>query len=186
MSSLIMRKLFSVDDYLQMAETGILAEDDRVELIRGEILAMSPIGPAHNAAIARATHALVDLAGTKAIVWIQNSTRLDDYSAPQPDIVLLKRRYDFYAARLPEPGDMLLIVEIADSSLEYDRKIKTALYAERGLPEYWISDIRNDRLLVFSEPDGKSYRARRELRRGDRIAPRLLPECELAVDALLP
>ena len=186
MSSLITRRPFTVVDYFHMVDAGILQEDDRVELIRGEVLAMSPIGPEHNAAVARANRALVNAVGEKAIVWIQNSTQLDDFSAPQPDIVLLKPKEDFYASRLPGPGDMLLIVEVADSSLRYDCKIKTELYAEAGISEYWIADIQNDCVFVYSRPDGKAYKATRRINRGEQLTPELLPDCGIQVDDLLP
>ena len=186
MSSLVTRKLFTVADYLQMEKAGILREDDRIELVRGEFLRMSPTGPSHNAAVARATKALVHAVGDNAIVWIQNSAQLDDNTAPQPDVLLLKPREDFYASSLPRPQDILLVVEIAESSLAYDRKIKSQLYAEAQIPEYWISDIPSDRLLAFSDPRGKAYRILRQHASGERLAPQRLPGCQLAVDALLP
>ena len=186
MSTLITRKLFTVSDVEQMEKAGILGEDDRLELIHGEILAMSPTGSLHAAAVARATHTLVKLVGVKAIVWIQSSTQLSKYTAPQPDVALLKPRDNFYAPKLPQPQDALLYIEVADSSLKYDRDFKTELYAEAGIPEYWIADIQNDRLLVYSDPHGKTYRASRQLQRGERIAPQLLPDCEVTADDLLP
>jgi Uma2 family endonuclease len=180
------KRLFTVRDYHQMANAGILSEDDRVELIRGEVVRMSPIGPRHNAAVRRATHALVKIVDNRAIVSVQGSIQLDEYDEPQPDIVLLRPRDDFYASRHANPADTLLIVEMADSSLEYDQTVKMSLYAETGVPEYWIANIQNDRLLVFQDPHENTYRVIRELQRGDALAPQRLPECRIPVDALLP
>ncbi len=141
MATEISRKLFTVHDYHRMVDAGILSEDDRVELIRGEILAMSPIGPRHSAAVLRATQALVRIVGDRAIVGVQGSVRLDEYDEPQPDIYLLRPKDDFYASGHAGPLDIFLIVEVADSSLEYDRTIKLNLYAETGGPEYRICGI---------------------------------------------
>jgi Uma2 family endonuclease len=186
MSTDISRRLFTVDDYHRMGKAGILAEGDRVELIRGEILAMSPIGPPHCASVDRVVHAFFQTISGSAIVRAGGSVRLDQYSEPQPDIALLRPRDDFYASRHAGPRDILLIVEVAESSLEYDRTIKARLYADAGVPEYWIVDIRNDRVLVYSDPAGEAYRTVRECHRREQLALRLLPECRFDVDVLLP
>jgi len=186
MSIEITKRLFTVHDYHRMGEAGILSEDDRVELIYGEILAMSPIGPRHNAAVDRANRAMVNIAGERAIVRVQGSVGLDEYDEPQPDIVLLRPKEDFYASQLPGPPDILLILEIAESSLEYDRTIKARLYSETGIPEYWVADLKNDCLFVYGDLRDKSYRLVRQFHRGDLIVPQLLPECRLQIDVLLP
>ncbi len=121
-----------------MAAAGILSERDRVELIDGEILAMTPIGPRHNASIGRATRALVTAAGDQAIVLVQGSIRLDRFHEPEPDFALLRPQPDFYASAHAGPGDVLLVVEIAESSLQYDRDVKAGVYADAGVPEYWL------------------------------------------------
>lgn len=169
-----------------MVDAGILRERDRVELIRGEVFTMSPIGTAHVAAVNRATRALIMKAGDAAIVSIQNTIVLDDFTAPEPDVVLMKPREDFYASKHAGPDDIMLIVEMADSSLAYDSRIKAGLYAESGIAEYWIVDIQSNRVLVFSASDGKRYMTARELHRGDKIAPGLLPHCEIDAADLLP
>jgi Uma2 family endonuclease len=148
----ISRRLFTVHDYHRMVDAGILCEDDRVELIRGEILEMSPSGPRHSAAVLRATNKLTRFVGDRAIVGVHGSIRLGEYDEPQPDIYLLRPKDDFYASGHAGPSDILLIVEMADSSLEYDRTVKLQLYAETGISEYWIADIRNDCLIAFSRP----------------------------------
>ena len=186
MATEISKRLFTVHDYHRMVDAGILSEDDRVELIRGEILAMSPIGPRHSAAVLRATQAMVRIVADRAIVGVQGSIRLDEYDEPQPDVYLLRPKDDYYASGHAGPADILLIIEMADSSLEYDQTIKAKLYAETGVAEYWIADVRNDRLLVYSDRHDNSYANCRELQRGETIAPALLPECQIKVDVLLP
>src|SRR5437016_1003445 len=169
-----------------MVDAGILREDDRVELIRGEVVTMSPIGPPHNAAILRATQSLVRIVGERALVGVQGSVRLDMYSEPQPDIYLLRPKDDFYASRHASPADIFLIIEVADSSLKYDRTVKLELYAETGVPEYWISDILSDGVIAYSDLQNKAYRNMRELKRGETTAPSLLPESLIPIDVLLP
>ncbi len=186
MSKLIKRRLFTADEYQEMGKAGILVAEDRVELIYGEIVAMSPIGDPHNAAVDRANKALVIAAGDHGIVRVQGSVRLNLYNEPQPDIVLLKPRDDFYAKKGAGPDDIILIVEIADSSLRYDRKVKARLYAEMGVYEYWIADVNEECVFIHSHRLGKSYRLIRQVRRGDSLAPELLPECRIRVDQLLP
>jgi Uma2 family endonuclease len=137
----VTRRRFTADDYQRMGSAGILSEDDRVELIDGEIVAMTPIGPRHNAAVNRATRAMVLAVGNKAIVQVQGSVRLDLYHEPQPDLVLLRPRADDYASQLPGPSDILLIVEVADSSSDYDREVKSRVYAKAGIGEYWLADL---------------------------------------------
>jgi Uma2 family endonuclease len=129
------RKRFTADDYQRMGQVGILSEDDRVELIDGEIVAMTPIGARHNACVNCGMRALVRAAGDEAIVQAQGAIRLDLYHEPEPDLVLLRPRPDFYASRLPGRADIWLIIEIADSSIEYDRDVKARIYAESGIPE---------------------------------------------------
>jgi Uma2 family endonuclease len=122
-------KRFTADEYQRMGQVGILSQDDRVELIDGQVVAMTPIGMRHNACVSRATRALVFAAGEDAIVLPQGSVRLGSYHEPEPDLALLRPRADFYASRMAGPADILLIIEIADSSLEYDRDVKARIYA---------------------------------------------------------
>ena len=182
----VSRRLFTVHEYHRMVDAGILHEDDRVELIRGEIVAMSPIGPPHNAAILRATQSLVRLVGDRALVGVQGSIRLDEYDEPQPDVYLLRPKEDYYASGHAGPSDILLIIEMADSSLKYDQTIKKDLYAETGVPEYWIADIANDCLMAYSDIRRNVYQTVRQFVRGDSLAPILLPDCSISVSSLLP
>jgi Uma2 family endonuclease len=120
------------------------------------------------------------------IVRTQGAVRLDAWSEPEPDIVLLRPKDDFYASQHPAPADILLIVEVADSSLNFDAGTKARLYAETGIPEYWIVDIPNDCLRVYSDVRETAYRTIRQFRRGDTISPVLLPDCSFAIETLLP
>lgn len=129
MSVQLLRRKFTVDQYHKMAESGILKEDDRVELIRGEIIEMSPIGTKHAACVNRLVNLLVLLLGKRVIVAPQNPVVLDNNSEPQPDVALLKPRDDFYATAHPQPQDIFLLIEVADSTILYDREEKITLYA---------------------------------------------------------
>lgn len=181
----LIKRRFTADDYQRMGQVGILSEGDRVELIDGEIVAMTPIGPRHNAAVNRANRALVTAVGEKAIVQVQGSVRLDRYHEPEPDLVLLRPRTDYYAARLPGPSDIILIVEMAESSIEYDREIKARLYAQLGIREYWVADLNENLVFCHRAPEDGTYRALQRHYRGQSIAPQMLPDCVIAVDLLL-
>jgi Uma2 family endonuclease len=181
----VIKKRFTADEYQRMGQVGILSSDDRVELIDGEVVTMTPIGARHVACVNHATRALVRAAGDDAIVQAQSSVRLDPYAEPEPDLVLLRPRTDFYASRLPGPDDILLIIEIADSSIEYDRDVKTRVYAAAGITEYWLADLNANVVWRYSSPERGSYRSIEPCHRGQTIAPRLLPSCAIAVDVLL-
>jgi Uma2 family endonuclease len=181
----ITRRRFTADDYQRMGRAGILSRADRVELIDGEIVAMAPIGPRHCAAVDRANRTMVMLVGDRAIVRVQGSVRLDVFHEPEPDLVLLRPRKDFYASAHPGPSDILLIVEIAESSLEYDRRVKAPMYARLGVPEYWLADLVAEDLSCYSRPEGGAYQDVQQYHRGQIAAPRLLPDCSIAVDDLL-
>jgi Uma2 family endonuclease len=181
----VIKRRFTADDYQRMGQTGILSSQDRVELIDGEVVAMSPIGPRHSACIDRATRMLVLLLRENAIVRIQSSVRLDRYNEPEPDLVLLRPRADFYASRLPGPADILLIIEVAESSMDYDREVKAPLYAGSAVPEYWVVDLNTNQLLCHADPADGAYRALRYYRPGESVAPAQLPGLVIAVGDLL-
>lgn len=185
MAGIVTKKRFTADEYHRMAQAGILCERDRVELIDGEIVVMSPIGNRHTASVSKANRALVTAAGDNAIVQPQGSVRLDTYYEPEPDLVLLRPRTDFYATRHRRPADVLLVIEVADSSLEYDRDVKAPIYASAGIPEYWLADLNANVVWRYCSPQEGTYRSVEALHRGQWLAPLLLPACEIAVDALL-
>ena len=186
MATNISKRRFTVHEYHRMVDAGILHEDDRVELIRGEILEMSPIGPRHNAAILRANESLSRIFQARALVGVQGSIRLDEWDEPQPDLYLLRPKQDYYASGLAKPSDVFLIIEVADSSLDYDRTVKADLYAITKIPEYWIADVNNDRVLAYSDIQDNVYRTMREFKRGQSLAPHLLPACPIPIHVLLP
>ena len=136
------KKLFTVDEYYRMAEAGILGAEDRVELIDGEIIQMSAIGHRHLGCVNRANTLFIESFGRRAVVSPQNPILLSIWTEPQPDLVVLKSRKDFYASKKPEPADALLVVEVADTSLSYDRDVKLPRYAAAGVPEVWIEDLK--------------------------------------------
>jgi Uma2 family endonuclease len=151
------RHRLTVADYYRMAEVGILAPDARVELIDGEIIDMVPPGSPHAATVHYLTEVLVLAVDGRASVLAQNPVRLSEYSEPQPDLALLRRRDDFYREQHPRPADVLLIIEVAASSLRFDRKTKMPLYARHGIPEMWLVDLGGRRLVRHRAPQQGSY-----------------------------
>jgi Uma2 family endonuclease len=176
---------YSVDDYEEMIRLGVLTENDRVELIRGEIVAKMPIGPRHSASIKGLNEVLFPQLVGRATVGIQDPIRLAD-SEPEPDLSLVRRRADRYASGHPRPPDIFLSAEGSDSSLDDDRTIKLSLYAEAGIIEYWIVNLVDDCLEVYRDPqpDG-SYRDVRILRRGQSTDIAALPGVVVAVADIL-
>jgi Uma2 family endonuclease len=152
------RHRLTVSEYLRMGEARILAPDARVELIEGEIFDMAPIGSLHAGTVTRLGRMLERAVGDTALVYIQNPVALSNYSAPQPDLALLRPREDFYTASHPRPADVLLMIEVADTTLRDDREVKAPLYAAHGVPEYWIVDLEGKGVHVFREPQSGQYR----------------------------
>src|SRR5687768_12095899 len=151
------RHRLTVADYYRMAEVGILDAEARVELIDGEIIDMAPPGSPHAATVHYLIEILVLAAGGKASVLVQNPVRLSEYSEPQPDVALLRRRDDFYRERHPQPDDVLLLIEVAATSLRFDRDTKLPLYARHGIPEMWLVDLGRRRLSRHRAPQQGSY-----------------------------
>lgn len=180
----VLRRRFTVSEYHRMVEAGIFGEDDRVELLEGEIIQMSPIGSRHSACVARLTALLARLHG-QAIVWVQNPVALDEHSEPQPDIALLRFREDFYAQRLPGPEDVLLVVEVAESSARYDQEVKVPLYGRAGVPEAWVVDLAEERVTVYRSPTSQGFREVRLALRDEMLSPESFPELQVSVAELL-
>ncbi|HIK12370.1 MAG TPA: Uma2 family endonuclease [Oscillatoriaceae cyanobacterium M33_DOE_052] len=175
------KRLFTVEEYHLMAETGILKEDDRLELIRGELVKMSPIGTRHAACVKRLNQILSQKLGKLVIIGIQDPIRLNDNSEPQPDLALLQPRADFYATAHPQPGDILLLIEVADTTADFDREVKIPLYAQNQITEVWLVDITAQTLAVFREPTPTGYRYQQQLTMGDKVAMAVFPDLEIGV-----
>ncbi len=176
------RYKLNVDDYYRMAEAGILSEDDRVELIDGELIAMAPIGQGHAGIVNGLNRVLVMAFGEQAVVSVQNPLRIDRLNEPQPDFVVLRPRDDLYqhGAR-PEPADVVLVVEVADSSLRYDRTVKLPLYARAGIGEVWIVDLRRRVVDVHRTPAGDGYATVETHGPDDTVTLSLAPEIAVAL-----
>lgn len=184
-----LKRLFTRDEYYAMAEAGILKAEDRVELIEGEIYRMAPIGNPHASCVNRLVRAFSALVGhSRTILSPQNPVHLNDISEPQPDIALLRPREDFYSEGHPQPADVLLLVEAADSSIGYDRHTKVPLYALNGITEVWLVDLVKRCIEVYRDPARDGYKTVQRLHRGDRIAPQAFPdvEVEVEVEAIFP
>jgi len=179
------RKLFTIDEYEAMIETGVLTVNERLELIRGEIVEVSPIGKRHAACVSRLTELLVSKLIGQAQFHPQNPVRLPNNSEPEPDMMLVKPRADSYAGKRPEPEDVLLLIAIADSTLYTDRRIKIPLYAEAAITEMWLVDLGNELIEVYRRPTPDGYQTVTRHQRGDRIAAAAFPDVTFAVEDIL-
>ena len=180
------KRKFTVAEYYRMAEVGILHHTERVELLDGEIIVMAPIGIPHATGVRRMERVLHQALGDTAAISVQNPVRLDDHSEPEPDIALLRFREDDYATAHPGPADTLVVVEVSDSTLDFDRGVKSKRYAAAGIPEMWVMNLPGDCLDRLDQPGPAGYARHTVFRRGDKISPAALPDLELAVADLLP
>jgi len=174
---------FTVHDYHRMGEAGILHEDDRVELIEGELVEMTAIGTRHFSCVNRLTRMLVMHAGDDAIVSVQNPVRLNEYTEPQPDLAVIRPRD--YRESLPEPDDVLLLIEVSDTTLAYDRGVKLALYARAGIGEVWIVDLPNETIERYTSPSADGYRHADQKGRGQTLESTALSGLVPSVDEVL-
>jgi len=156
-SDLVRRHRLTVEEYFRMAEVGLLAPDARVELIQGEIFDMAPIGNLHGGFTSWLHRRLLSDLGEQISVWSQVTLPLGTSSAPEPDLVILKYRRDEYKNKRPTPDDVLLIVEVSQSSLNHDRQVKVPLYAQHGIPEVWLLDVERRRIRFFQNPQAAQY-----------------------------
>lgn len=169
-----------------MGEVGILRPDERVELLNGRLVEMPPIGPRHNY-VAAVLHAkFLAMMGDRAVAFLQGPLRLDRFSEPQPDITLVRAPRERYLDAHPTPADALLVIEVSDATLAYDRGEKRRAYATAGIPEYWIVDVRHQRIDVYTEPIGDRYRLQTVVLRDQRIASRAFPNDAVDVNEILP
>jgi Uma2 family endonuclease len=178
------RYRFTVDEYHRMGQAGILGED--VELIGGTLVVREPVGSRHAGTVNRLSYLWFSRVGTRAVVQAQNPVEFPEQrSEPQPDIAVLRPRGDFYAAAHPRAEDVLLVIEVADSALRLDRRVKIPLYARAGIPEAWLVDLAADRVHVYRAPSAAGYREVVTLHRGARLAPLAFADVSLTVDDLL-
>jgi Uma2 family endonuclease len=175
---------FTVEAYQRLAELGVLREDERVELIDGQVVAMTPIGDRHASCVRRLTRLLARTVLDAALLDVQNPVVLGEHDAPQPDLVLLRPRADAYP-RHPRSPDTLLVVEIADSSIAYDRDVKVPLYARAGIPEVWLVDLSAEQIEVYRDPVAGKYASVRSASRGEMLTPLQLPNVTLSADEIL-
>ena len=173
------RRLFTVHEYYRMAEAGIFGEDDRVELLSGEIVEMTPIGSRHAAAVSRLIHVFTARLSGTAILRVQDPLRLDNYSEPQPDLAIVRLRQDFYRDAHPDAADVLLLIDVADTSGDIDRTVKIPLYARSGIAEVWVVDLNAGHVEVYRGPEGDRYVQHDTVGRGSSLRPSALPETKL-------
>jgi Uma2 family endonuclease len=185
MSHQLARRWFTASEYNRMAEAGILTEEDRVELIEGEIVEMSPIGSRHAACVNRLNMLLSSQSGQIFIISVQNPIVVDDYSEPEPDVAVLRARDDYYAQELPTASDVLLVVEVADTSIEIDQSVKIPLYARAGVPVTILVDLPKELIEVHSEPSNGQYQSVQIFRYGESFQLKTLPQLNLNVAAIL-
>ncbi len=185
MSVQLLRRKFTVEQYHKMAESGILTENDRVELIRGEIIEMSPIGRRHAACVNRLVRLFTQCLGERMILSPQNPVELDDTSEPQPDIVLLQPREDFYESASPQASDIFLLIEVADTTVQYDRQVKIPLYAEDNIAEVWLVDINGQCVEVYREPASDGYQNIQKFERGQTLSILAFGDVNITVNEVL-
>jgi Uma2 family endonuclease len=176
---------FTVKEYYRMAETGVLRPDARVELLDGRIIDMSPIGPLHGSLVKRLNRLFTLKAHDRWIVSTQDPLRLADHSEPEPDLALLKPSPDVYAGRHPQPDDVFLLIEVSDSTLDYDREEKIPAYGRAGIAEVWIVNLNNATLEVYRDPHFTGYGSKTVLSAGDQVAPQAFPDAVVDVAELL-
>jgi Uma2 family endonuclease len=179
------RRRFTVSEYHAMGEAGIIGPDERVELIDGEIIPMSPINEPHASEVDRLTDYFVPLFRDRALIRVQGPTIVDDYSEPEPDLLVLRRAPDFYRSGHPRPADILLVIEVSDTSTSFDRRVKAPLYARTNVIEHWRVELRRSRIVVHRDPTPEGYRTIRIAGRGETIAPLAFPDRPIPVDDIL-
>jgi Uma2 family endonuclease len=181
----IAKKLFTVDEFRRMGEAGILSEQSRFELIRGEVVEM-PIGDsAHGGRVKRIVRVFTSRLGESAIVSVQDALWIEQHSLPMPDVTLLKPRADFYTESHPRPEDVFLVVEVSRTTVWYDGEIKAPLYAAAGIQEYWQLDINKEVLIVRTDPANDEYRSEQTIQRAETVALKKLPVYKFTIDEFL-
>ncbi|HKP51415.1 MAG TPA: Uma2 family endonuclease [Chloroflexia bacterium] len=175
------RRRFTVDEYHKMGEAGILHEDDRVELIDGEIVQMTPINIPHSMCVGLLTMTLAPQVVGKGLVWVQNPITIDDLNEPQPDVALVKPRDYLALGQHPGPDDILLLIEVADATVRFDRIEKVPRYARAGIVEVWLVNLPKSIVEVYSDPLGGRFRDIQRVGREDAITLKALPDLTVSV-----
>lgn len=180
------RHLVTVDEFDRMVDAGVFAPEGRLELIDGEMVDMSPIGSAHQACVDRLTTLFAPLAASgRALLRVQGSFRASDISRPQPDVALLVPRDDYYAEGHPGPSDVLLVIEVADTSVRFDRATKLPAYGRAGVAETWVVDLNGSVVEVATRPSERGYEHLVRVGREGTLAPTAFPDLRIAVADLL-
>lgn len=174
---------FDVGDYHRLGESGVLSPEDRVELIDGEIVEMTPIGSRHAMCVARLTSFFSGRTGSKAVVFVQSPIRLGRHSEPQPDLAILDP--GDYSSHLPASRNVQLVIEVADSSLDFDRGVKVPLYARARIPEVWLVDLPGEAVEVLRHPARAGYREVTRARRSETLSPLAFPDLAVPIDGIL-
>jgi len=177
--------LFSADEYEALGQIGFFGYDRRLELVDGEIYEMTPIGPDHGGCVMRLNALFTSRIGDRAVVNVQNPVRLGDLSEPQPDLTVLVAPLDRYAHRHPRAEDILLLIEVSDTTLRFDRKVKAPVYAKEGVREVWIIDLKGKAVEIHRQPSRTGYAVTERRRRGDTLTPEGIPDLVLGVDEIL-
>ena len=184
MNTTVLIHRFNVEEYHRLIENNILHEDDRVELIEGRIIDMTPIGSKHAACVSRLNEILSEKLQKRAIINIQNPICLTAYTEPKPDIAITKRRPDFYAEQLPQPEDVLLIIEVSDSSLDYDCETKIPLYAKSNIPEVWLVNLIENNVAIYSGPSSEGYNVITKHHHNQILSPKSFHDITLTVSEI--
>lgn len=179
------RLRFSVDDYYTMINLGMLRNVERAEIIDGELIESMPIGNAHASCVKSLAEILRDTLGKDVTYSVQDPIWLDEYNEPIPDLALLKRRDNFYRRKSPTAEDALLIIEVSDTTIDYDRNRKIPLYAQAGIPEVWIVNLQNSTIGLHYQPREYSFAVVKVFRRGENLKSEVLPKLQLPVDQIL-
>jgi Uma2 family endonuclease len=185
MSVQIQKWLFTVQEYHLMTEAGVFANNQRVELIEGEIIQMAAIGTRHASCVNRLARRFSLIPEDLVTFAIQNPIQLTRRTEPQPDVVLLQPRADYYATAHPIPSEVLLLVEVSDSTVDFDRDVKVPNYARSGIQEVWLWDLEANCLEVYRFPTGNGYTSMQKFERGEMVSPLAFPEFELSIDLIL-
>ncbi len=185
MTVAIGKRVFSVTEYHQMVEAGILTENDKIELINGEIITMSPVGSIHAGCVNRLSALLSTMLQKQAIVSIQNPIQADDYSEPEPDLAMLKPRSDFYSESHPQPADVLIVIEVSDSTLDFDKEVKLPLYAKAGISEAWIINLPEKTVEIYTTPQTGIYRKLELFKADERLVTSAFSQLSITADQVL-